>query len=270
MPYTASDQLLEGRAEDAGVRKINPNGRIPAIIDRANGDLAVFERGAILLYLGKRSGKLLPKDDKGESRVTQWLMFQMAGIRHQPDDRTGECLLSLLPREDPTCDRPLPDRVPAVVRGPRRAARRPRISLRRVLDRRHRELEHARDTTALRAWSTTHCAETSRTITGLSIGCSLCGASRILQGAASFVMTRSSSCSLRAAGFDPRRRRLYTRRNVLLRRFSVGRPRPRGTHLNLADGALRDRTAPSCEGAWRNSVWPFSSLCDGLTVIGMR
>lgn len=60
--------------------KINPNGRIPAIIDRANGDFAVFESGAIMIYLAKKAGKLLPRDDKGESRVTQWLMFQMAGI----------------------------------------------------------------------------------------------------------------------------------------------------------------------------------------------
>lgn len=60
--------------------KINPNGRIPAIIDRANGDFAVFESGAIMLYLAKKAGKLLPRDDKGESRVTQWLMFQMAGV----------------------------------------------------------------------------------------------------------------------------------------------------------------------------------------------
>jgi hypothetical protein len=44
-------------------------------------------------------------------------------------------------------------------------------------------------------------------------------------------MTRSSSCSLRAAGFDPRRRRLYARRHVLVRRFNVRRPRPRGTRL---------------------------------------
>lgn len=60
--------------------RINPNGRIPAIIDRANGDFAVFESGAIMIYLAKKAGKLLPRDDKGESRVTQWLMFQMAGI----------------------------------------------------------------------------------------------------------------------------------------------------------------------------------------------
>ncbi|WP_339502695.1 glutathione S-transferase family protein [Pseudomonas silesiensis] len=60
--------------------KINPNGRIPAIVDRANGDFAVFESGAILVYLAELSGKLLPKDPKGRSVVLQWLIFQMGGI----------------------------------------------------------------------------------------------------------------------------------------------------------------------------------------------
>jgi GST-like protein len=62
--------------------EINPNGRIPAIVDRANGDFAVFESGAIMLYLCDRdgSGKLLPRDAKGRSRVEQWLMFQMGGV----------------------------------------------------------------------------------------------------------------------------------------------------------------------------------------------
>ncbi|MEX6502803.1 glutathione S-transferase family protein [Pseudomonas zhanjiangensis] len=59
---------------------INPNGRIPAIVDRANGDFAVFESGAILVYLAELTGKLMPQDAKGRSRVLQWLMFQMGGI----------------------------------------------------------------------------------------------------------------------------------------------------------------------------------------------
>ena len=59
---------------------INPNGRIPAIVDHGEGDFPVFESGAILVYLAEQAGQLLPTDRKGRSRVMQWLMFQMGGI----------------------------------------------------------------------------------------------------------------------------------------------------------------------------------------------
>lgn len=59
---------------------INPNGRIPAIVDRDNENHTVFESGAIMLYLAEKAGQLIPADAKGRSKVIQWLMFQMGGI----------------------------------------------------------------------------------------------------------------------------------------------------------------------------------------------
>jgi len=60
--------------------RLNPNGRIPVIVDREEDDLAVFESGAIMIYLAEKVGRLLPTDRRGRARVISWLMFQMGGI----------------------------------------------------------------------------------------------------------------------------------------------------------------------------------------------
>ena len=59
--------------------KLNPNGRVPTIIDHDNGE-AIFESGAILIYLAEKTGKLLPRAVLPRIRVIEWLMFQMSGL----------------------------------------------------------------------------------------------------------------------------------------------------------------------------------------------
>ena len=62
---------------------INPNAKIPTIVDEDGPDggaFAVFESGAILIYLAEKTGRLLSPDPRGRSQAIQWLMFQVGGI----------------------------------------------------------------------------------------------------------------------------------------------------------------------------------------------
>lgn len=61
----------------------SPNNRMPAIIDKQGPDgapITVFESGAILQYLAKKTGRLMPSDSRGQVEVTEWLMWQMGGF----------------------------------------------------------------------------------------------------------------------------------------------------------------------------------------------
>jgi len=81
LPYTVQAIVLGSRAQkEDWFLAINPNGRIPAIIDHDNDDFAVFESGAILIYLARKAGRLLGEGADNESLVMQWLMFQMGGL----------------------------------------------------------------------------------------------------------------------------------------------------------------------------------------------
>jgi glutathione S-transferase len=81
LPYEVHPIRLDQLEQKADwFLKINPNGRIPAIVDRDEGDFAVFESGAILIHLAEKTGRLLPADPRGRSAALQWLMFQMSGI----------------------------------------------------------------------------------------------------------------------------------------------------------------------------------------------
>ena len=78
MPYEVHALSFDRQEQKAPeFLRINPNGRIPAIVDDG---FAVFESGAILLYLAEKTGQLLPSDPKGRSLAIQWLMFQMGGV----------------------------------------------------------------------------------------------------------------------------------------------------------------------------------------------
>jgi glutathione S-transferase len=81
IPYeTHFVNLSKGEQKEPWFLEINPNGRIPAIVDREEDDLAIFESGAIMIYLAEKAGRLLPADRRGRARVLQWLMFQIGGI----------------------------------------------------------------------------------------------------------------------------------------------------------------------------------------------
>ena len=63
--------------------KINPNGKIPSIVDPQGPDgkpIAMMESGAILIYLARKTGKLFPQVERAQYDVLQWLMFQMGGV----------------------------------------------------------------------------------------------------------------------------------------------------------------------------------------------
>jgi GSH-dependent disulfide-bond oxidoreductase len=81
LPYTVTTiSLKEKEQKEPGFLALNPNGRIPVIIDHDADDFAVFESGAILVYLAEKTGLLMPRDVKDRSLVMQWLMFQMGGV----------------------------------------------------------------------------------------------------------------------------------------------------------------------------------------------
>jgi GST-like protein len=84
LPYTITPvNIGEGDQFKPEFLAINPNHRIPAIVDSEgpNGKpLPLFESGAILIYLGEKTGALIPADPAARYTCLQWLMFQMGGI----------------------------------------------------------------------------------------------------------------------------------------------------------------------------------------------
>ncbi|MBN23587.1 MAG: glutathione S-transferase [Alteromonadaceae bacterium] len=75
-----SINLMEQEQKTPAFLARNPNGRIPVLVDKDEDNFAVFESGAIMLYLAEKTGQFIPSDAKGRSQVIQWLMFQMGGV----------------------------------------------------------------------------------------------------------------------------------------------------------------------------------------------
>jgi len=88
VPYTVHPvNIGSGEQFKPEFLKISPNNRIPAIIDPAGPDakpISVFESGAILIYLGEKTGKFWPKDLRHQVPVLEWLMWQMGGFGPMP------------------------------------------------------------------------------------------------------------------------------------------------------------------------------------------
>ena len=84
LPYEAHTITLSDKdVKSDAFLSLNPNGKIPAIIDPDGPDgqmLALFESGAILIYLAEKTGALIPKSAAGRYETIQWVMFQMGGI----------------------------------------------------------------------------------------------------------------------------------------------------------------------------------------------
>jgi GSH-dependent disulfide-bond oxidoreductase len=92
LPYTVVPcNIGKGDQFTDGFLKINPNNRMPAIVDHdpagGGAPISVFESGAIMLYIAEKAGKFLPTDLAGRYEVLQWVMWQMAN----QGPKSGEC-----------------------------------------------------------------------------------------------------------------------------------------------------------------------------------
>lgn len=85
LPYAVKTvNIGKGEQFEPAFLAISPNNRMPAIVDTAPADggapISVFESGAILQYLGRKTGKFYPQDERGRVETEQWLFWQMGGL----------------------------------------------------------------------------------------------------------------------------------------------------------------------------------------------
>jgi GSH-dependent disulfide-bond oxidoreductase len=84
VPYEVHPiDIIRGAQFDPGYLSLNPNNKVPTIVDDEGPDgtpMTVFETGAILIYLAEKYGRFLPSEARARSEVLQWLMWQMGGL----------------------------------------------------------------------------------------------------------------------------------------------------------------------------------------------
>ncbi|HEX2593128.1 MAG TPA: glutathione binding-like protein [Rhizomicrobium sp.] len=84
LPYTLMPvNISKGEQFNPDFLRISPNNRMPAIVDPqgpGNKPISIFESGAILQYLGRKTGRFYPDDERGRVEVDQWLFWQMGGL----------------------------------------------------------------------------------------------------------------------------------------------------------------------------------------------
>jgi GST-like protein len=84
LPYTMIPvNISKGEQFEPGFLRLSPNNRMPAIVDPdgpGGKPISIFESGAILQYLGRKTGKFYPHDERGRVEVEQWLFWQMGGV----------------------------------------------------------------------------------------------------------------------------------------------------------------------------------------------
>ncbi len=84
LPYEVRPvNITKGEQFEPDFLKISPNNRMPAIVDPdgpGGKPISIFESGAILQYLGRKTGKFYPKDERGRVEVEQWLFWQVGGL----------------------------------------------------------------------------------------------------------------------------------------------------------------------------------------------
>ena len=133
--------ITKGQQFDPAFLKISPNNKIPAIVDPdgpGGEPISVFESGAILIYLGQKTGKFWPADRRAQVPVLEWLMWQMGGFGPMPG-QVHHFLHSGERAGPPLWAGALHEGDAPALRGAGQAARRGRVRGGRHFDRRFRD-----------------------------------------------------------------------------------------------------------------------------------